>query len=67
MKTSQVAQNKQLKASYERVTHEVMQQLETARRNEVKILVSKYKDKDELERLVFFVVLLSGLFMKIEE
>ncbi|KAL5279626.1 PLCB2 family protein [Megaselia abdita] len=51
MKASQATKNKQLKASYERVTHEVMQQLETARRNEVKILVSKYKDKDELERM----------------
>lgn len=57
MKASQASKTKQLKASYERVTQEVMQQLETARRNEVKILVAKYKDKDELERWVLIAFL----------
>lgn len=50
MKNSQASQIKYLKASLDRVTNEVMQQLEITRRNEVKNLALVHRDRDELVR-----------------
>lgn len=50
LKASQTAQVKQLKASLDKVTGEVMHQLQEARRNEVKNLATVHRDRDELVR-----------------
>jgi len=52
LKTSQASQTKQLKASLDKVTGEVMHQLQEARRNEVKNLATVHRDRDELIRWV---------------
>ncbi|XP_020812640.1 1-phosphatidylinositol 4,5-bisphosphate phosphodiesterase classes I and II isoform X2 [Drosophila serrata] len=51
LKASQTAQVKQLKASLDKVTGEVMHQLQEARRNEVKNLATVHRDRDELVRM----------------
>ncbi|KAH8353319.1 hypothetical protein KR084_010264 [Drosophila pseudotakahashii] len=51
LKTSQTGQTKQLKASLDKVTGEVMHQLQEARRNEVKNLATVHRDRDELIRM----------------
>ncbi|XP_016944165.1 1-phosphatidylinositol 4,5-bisphosphate phosphodiesterase classes I and II isoform X3 [Drosophila suzukii] len=51
LKTSQASQTKQLKASLDKVTGEVMHQLQEARRNEVKNLATVHRDRDELIRM----------------
>ncbi|XP_022223760.2 1-phosphatidylinositol 4,5-bisphosphate phosphodiesterase classes I and II isoform X7 [Drosophila obscura] len=51
LKTSQTGQMKQLKASLDKVTGEVMHQLQEARRNEVKNLATVHRDRDELVRM----------------
>ncbi|KAH8273566.1 hypothetical protein KR018_001382 [Drosophila ironensis] len=51
LKTSQTGQVKQLKASLDKVTGEVMHQLQEARRNEVKNLATVHRDRDELVRM----------------
>ncbi|XP_052838030.1 1-phosphatidylinositol 4,5-bisphosphate phosphodiesterase classes I and II isoform X4 [Drosophila gunungcola] len=51
LKTSQAGQTKQLKASLDKVTGEVMHQLQEARRNEVKNLATVHRDRDELVRM----------------
>ncbi|KAH8241853.1 hypothetical protein KR026_007569 [Drosophila bipectinata] len=51
LKTSQTSQVKQLKASLDKVTGEVMHQLQEARRNEVKTLATVHRDRDELVRM----------------
>ncbi|XP_055840041.1 1-phosphatidylinositol 4,5-bisphosphate phosphodiesterase classes I and II isoform X3 [Episyrphus balteatus] len=51
MKTSQANQMKQLKTSLDKVTSEVMHQLQEARRNEVKNLATVHRDRDELVRM----------------
>ncbi|KAH8281909.1 hypothetical protein KR054_004039 [Drosophila jambulina] len=51
LKASQSAQVKQLKASLDKVTGEVMHQLQEARRNEVKNLATVHRDRDELVRM----------------
>ncbi|XP_070067644.1 1-phosphatidylinositol 4,5-bisphosphate phosphodiesterase classes I and II isoform X2 [Drosophila takahashii] len=51
LKTSQAGQTKQLKASLDKVTGEVMHQLQEARRNEVKNLATVHRDRDELIRM----------------
>lgn len=48
LRKSQERQMKQLKTLLEKETSEVMRQLQTSRKTEVKQLV--WKDKDELER-----------------
>lgn len=50
LRNSQANQMKQLKASLDRVTSEVMHQLQEARRTEVKNLSSVHRDRDELVR-----------------
>lgn len=50
LKASQTSQTKQLKASLDKVTGEVMHQLQEARRNEVKNLATVHRDRDELVR-----------------
>jgi len=50
LKNSQTSQMKQLKASLDKVTGEVMHQLQEARRNEVKNLATVHRDRDELVR-----------------
>lgn len=50
LKNSQTSQTKQLKASLDKVTGEVMHQLQEARRNEVKNLATVHRDRDELVR-----------------
>lgn len=50
MKASQTNQMKQLKTSLDKVTSEVMHQLQEARRNEVKNLATVHRDRDELVR-----------------
>lgn len=52
LKASQTSQVKQLKASLDKVTGEVMHQLQEARRNEVKTLATVHRDRDELVRWV---------------
>ncbi|XP_036340679.1 1-phosphatidylinositol 4,5-bisphosphate phosphodiesterase classes I and II isoform X1 [Rhagoletis pomonella] len=51
LRNSQANQIKQLKASLDRVTSEVMHQLQEARRTEVKNLSSVHRDRDELVRM----------------
>ncbi|XP_030555889.1 1-phosphatidylinositol 4,5-bisphosphate phosphodiesterase classes I and II isoform X3 [Drosophila novamexicana] len=51
LKNSQTSQMKQLKASLDKVTGEVMHQLQEARRNEVKNLATVHRDRDELVRM----------------
>nr|XP_036222652.1 1-phosphatidylinositol 4,5-bisphosphate phosphodiesterase classes I and II isoform X4 [Bactrocera oleae] len=51
LRNSQANQMKQLKASLDRVTSEVMHQLQEARRTEVKNLSSVHRDRDELVRM----------------
>ncbi|XP_037958708.1 1-phosphatidylinositol 4,5-bisphosphate phosphodiesterase classes I and II isoform X2 [Teleopsis dalmanni] len=51
LKASQANQIKQLKATLDRVTSEVMHQLQEARRNEVKNLAAVHRDRDELVRM----------------
>ncbi|KRG03416.1 1-phosphatidylinositol 4,5-bisphosphate phosphodiesterase classes I and II isoform X3 [Drosophila mojavensis] len=51
LKNSQASQTKQLKASLDKVTGEVMHQLQEARRNEVKNLATVHRDRDELVRM----------------
>ncbi|XP_017131641.1 1-phosphatidylinositol 4,5-bisphosphate phosphodiesterase classes I and II isoform X3 [Drosophila elegans] len=51
LKASQAGQTKQLKASLDKVTGEVMHQLQEARRNEVKNLATVHRDRDELVRM----------------
>ncbi|XP_030384382.1 1-phosphatidylinositol 4,5-bisphosphate phosphodiesterase classes I and II isoform X2 [Scaptodrosophila lebanonensis] len=51
LKNSQTSQMKQLKASLDKVTEEVMHQLQEARRNEVKNLAAIHRDRDELVRM----------------
>ncbi|KAM8718074.1 hypothetical protein ACLKA7_004734 [Drosophila subpalustris] len=51
LKNSQISQMKQLKASLDKVTGEVMHQLQEARRNEVKNLATVHRDRDELVRM----------------
>ncbi|KRF98253.1 uncharacterized protein Dwil_GK23786, isoform D [Drosophila willistoni] len=51
LKTSQSGQTKQLKASLDKVTGEVMHQLQEARRSEVKNLATVHRDRDELVRM----------------
>ncbi|XP_037908044.1 1-phosphatidylinositol 4,5-bisphosphate phosphodiesterase classes I and II [Hermetia illucens] len=51
LRNSQASQMKQLKASLDKVTSEVMQQLQITRRNEVKNLASVHRDRDELVRM----------------
>lgn len=53
LRNSQANQLKQLKTMLEKETNDVMRQLNLARRNEVKDLALKHKDRDELVRLVF--------------
>lgn len=52
MQSSQASQMKQLRASLDKVTSEVMSQLGEARKAEVKNLLSKYPNKDEFIRYV---------------
>ncbi|XP_054744599.1 1-phosphatidylinositol 4,5-bisphosphate phosphodiesterase classes I and II isoform X1 [Anastrepha obliqua] len=51
LRNSQANQMKQLKVSLDRVTSEVMHQLQEARRTEVKNLSSVHRDRDELIRM----------------
>ncbi|XP_053696372.1 1-phosphatidylinositol 4,5-bisphosphate phosphodiesterase classes I and II isoform X2 [Sabethes cyaneus] len=51
LRQSQENQMKQLKVQLERETSEVMRQLQSSRKNEVKQLAQVHKDKDELERM----------------
>ncbi|XP_067622681.1 1-phosphatidylinositol 4,5-bisphosphate phosphodiesterase classes I and II isoform X4 [Eurosta solidaginis] len=51
LRNSQANQMKQLKASLDRVTSEVMHQLQEARRTEVKNLSAVHRDRDELVRM----------------
>ncbi|XP_022903409.1 1-phosphatidylinositol 4,5-bisphosphate phosphodiesterase classes I and II [Onthophagus taurus] len=51
LKQSQANQTKQLKARYDRDTFETMRRLQLKRREEVKALEKKHKDRDELDRI----------------
>lgn len=50
MRNSQTSQMKQLKTMLEKETSDVMRQLNVVRRDEVKNLALKHKDRDELVR-----------------
>lgn len=50
MRNSQTSQMKQLKTLLEKETNDVMRQLNLVRRDEVKNLALKHKDRDELVR-----------------
>lgn len=50
MRNSQTSQMKQLKTMLEKETNDVMRQLNLVRRDEVKNLALKHKDRDELVR-----------------
>lgn len=50
MRNSQTSQMKQLKTMLEKETNDVMRQLNVVRRDEVKNLALKHKDRDELVR-----------------
>lgn len=50
MRNSQTSQMKQLKTMLEKETSDVMRQLNLVRRDEVKNLALKHKDRDELVR-----------------
>lgn len=51
MESSQAAQLKTLKALQDRDTAEMMRKLEATRRKEMKELVKKHKDREEMDRM----------------
>lgn len=50
LKNSQAAQVKQLHYLHDKETNDVMRHLQIVRRNEVKTLATKHRDRDELVR-----------------
>lgn len=51
LRSSQASQMKRLKTLLEKETSDVMQKLQVDRRNEVKALTQRHKDRDELVRM----------------
>ncbi|XP_055375771.1 1-phosphatidylinositol 4,5-bisphosphate phosphodiesterase classes I and II [Condylostylus longicornis] len=51
LRNSQANQMKTLKQSLDKATHEVMEQLQEARRNDIKSLAAERRPRDELERM----------------